>query len=90
MIPRYRVLAERIRNELRALDKVAERIEGALRRSEQSSQDREYFLAAAALDIHSFYSGLERIFELVAVELDTSKPAGSQWHRDLLAQMKLN
>lgn len=67
MIPRYRVMAERIRNELQALNKVVERVEDALQRSEQSP-DREYFLAAAALDIHSFYSGLERIFELVAAD----------------------
>ncbi len=90
MIPRYRIMAERIRNELTALEKVVDRVEGALQRSEQMPQDREYFLAAAALDIHSFYSGLERIFELIAVEMDTSKPSGSQWHRDLLAQMRLN
>lgn len=89
MISRYHILAERLRTELRTLEQVVERAEGALSRATQQAQDRDYFLAAAALDLHSFYIGLERLFELVAREVDESRPAGSRWHRDLLAQMSL-
>lgn len=40
-----------------------------------------------ALNIHGFYSGLERIFEIIARQLDGAVPAGQVWHRDLLLQM---
>lgn len=39
--------------------------------------------------MHGFYAGLERLFELVASEVDGSRPASRHWHRDLLAQMSL-
>ena len=90
MIPRYRLLAERLRTELAALEQVVERAEGALPKAIRQPQDQDYFLAAAALDLHGFYAGLERLFELVAREIDESLPTGRHWHRDLLAQMSLS
>ncbi len=89
MIPRYRLLEERLRTELLALEQVIRRAEGALSRATQQPQDRDYFLAAAALDLHGFYVGLERLFELIAGEVDEGRLAGPRWHRDLLAQMSL-
>lgn len=89
MIPRYRLLAERLRTELAALEQVVERAEGALPKAIRQPQDQDYFMAAAALDLHGFYAGLERLFELVAREIDESLPTGQHWHRDLLAQMSL-
>ena len=89
MIPRYRLLGERLRAELQTLERVVERAEGALSRARQQVQDQDYFLAAAALDLHGFYAGLERLFELIASEVDESLPAERHWHRDLLAQMSL-
>lgn len=89
MIPRYRVLAERIRTELTTLEQVITRAEGAMQRATRQEQDHEYFTASAALDLHSFYSGIERLLELVAGEIDKTPPTGSHWHRDLLVQMRL-
>ena len=89
MIPRYRLLAERLRVELQTLERVVERAEGALSRATQQVDDQDYFLAAAALDLHGFYAGIERLFELIAREVDRSLPAGRHWHRNLLAQMVL-
>ncbi|MBN1992886.1 MAG: hypothetical protein JW953_09280 [Anaerolineae bacterium] len=40
-----------------------------------------------ALNLHSFYNGLERIFELIGRRLDLTFPSGERWHRDLLDQM---
>ncbi|WP_371260859.1 hypothetical protein [Myxosarcina sp. GI1] len=41
-----------------------------------------------ALDIHGFYSGIERIFEKIAKQIDRNPPAKSeQWHKNLLQQM---
>jgi len=85
MIVRYRLLAGRLRAELRTLEQIVARAEGALSRATQQVQNRDYFLAAAALDLHGFYSGLERLFELIAAEVDesagrsalASRPVGS-------------
>ncbi len=89
MIARYRLLAERLRVDLRSLARVIERAENALSRASRQPQDQDYFLAAAALDLHGFYTGVERLFELIAGEVDGSRPATPFWHRDLLAQMSL-
>jgi hypothetical protein len=40
--------------------------------------------------LHTFYGGVERIFEWVAREIDGSKPGGPSSHRDLLAQMAMD
>ena len=90
MIPRYRLLAERLRADLNRLEHVVLRAEGALERAARQPADQDYFLAAAALDMHGFYSGIERLFELIAQEIDEILPKGSRWHRDLLAQMSLS
>ena len=43
-----------------------------------------------ALDIHGFYSGVERIFEQIAKQIDRNPPAKSeQWHKNLLQQMSI-
>jgi len=89
MIVRYHLLAERLRADLQMLERVVERAESALQRATQQIQDQDYFLAAAALDLHGFYTGIERLLELIADELDARRPAGSYWHRELLTQMSL-
>ncbi|WP_324715571.1 hypothetical protein U7230_09315 [Carboxydochorda subterranea] len=88
MIGRYAVLAERIRQELEELAPLV----GRARRYVAvavSSSDPEPYLDGAALNLHGFYSGLERVFEAIAREVDGSVPAGPHWHRELLRQMQL-
>ena len=90
MIARYRLLAERLRAELQQLERIVTRAETALLRARQQPADQDYFLASAALDLHGFYSGIERLLEVIAVDVDGSRPSTPQWHRDLLAQMTLS
>ena len=33
------------------------------------------------------YSGLERIFEVIAINIDGVKPGGENWHKELLNQI---
>lgn len=42
---------------------------------------------ALASVLHSFYNGLENIFNTIAKEIDQDVPTGPQSHRDLLNQM---
>jgi hypothetical protein len=89
MIPRYRVLGERIEAELVEVRRAAGKARQAYDAAEADSQQATFFLDSAAMNLHSFYSGIERIFEWIARELDGGLPTGSTWHRDLLTQMSL-
>lgn len=80
-----RHLATRIRNELIEINQTISRSEEGLKRA-LSARD-EYYLDGAALNLHSFYSGLERIFELIAIHVDDKLPKGENWHQVLLQQM---
>ena len=44
---------------------------------------------SVALNLHGFYSGLERIFEKIAASVDGSIPEGANWHQELLHQMSM-
>ena len=56
-----------------------------------TNADYQKILAKAiALDMHGFYSGVERIFEKIAKQIDRNPPAKSQqWHKNLLQQMSV-
>jgi hypothetical protein len=61
------------------------RIDGYLGKAYQSS-DQVYW-DAVALNLHAFYSGVERIFEDIARTIDASLPIGPDWRVDLPTQM---
>jgi len=88
MIARYLVVASRIRQELAELERVVTRAEQAMKLA-QKCKDHDFYLDSAALNLHDFYSGLERIFRHIATDVDRSLPLGSDWHRDLLRQMSI-
>jgi len=81
----YRSVAARIRQELPELDRVARRASRAW--ASASNDPEDLYVDAAALNVHGFYAGLERIFTLVAERIDGSLPSGPNWHQDLLRQM---
>jgi hypothetical protein len=89
MIPRYLVLRERIEAELADIERAARKAVQAYEEARRSDRQRTFFLDSVAINLHSFYNGVERIFELLARELDGGLPTGTAWHRDLLAQMSL-
>jgi len=78
-------LSERIRSEVVDLESVIDRIKEGWQRSKRSGDD--YYLDSVALNLHGFYSGLERIFELIASSVDSRKPNDKEWHKTLLHQM---
>lgn len=81
----YRAVAARIAQELAALEAVAARAGGAWAAATLASDD--YHVDAAALNLHGFYAGLERVFLVVAERIDRSVPSGANWHQELLRQM---
>jgi hypothetical protein len=52
-------------------------------------RDDDDYYDGIALNLHSFYTGIERILEDIAREIDGSIPTGQTWHRDLLVQMSV-
>lgn len=78
-------LAERIKQEIVELELVVSRLQEAWQRALRSGDD--FYLDSVALNLHGFYSGIERIFERLAETLDGSLPKGENWHQALLIQM---
>ena len=87
MISRWLEVAARIRAEVADLDWVARRVDRFWHAAAKARADRDAYLDAVALNLQSFYSGIERLFELIARHVDEAMPGGETWHRDLLRQM---
>ena len=85
MSDRLRHLAVRIHDELEDLDRAVGRVREGWHRTQLSNDD--YYLDGVALNLHGFYGGLERIFELIAIAVDGVKPEGENWHQALLLQV---
>ncbi len=81
----YLAVAGRIRQELQELAQVVERTTNIWQQASQSADD--YYVDATALNLHGFYAGMERVFEVIADRVDRAKPAGANWHQELLHQM---
>lgn len=87
MNKKYLALISRIDDELFEIDKLTDKILEGWERV-KDNRDSSFYLDSVALNLHGFYSAFERIFELIAQEIDESIPKGSSWHQDLLTQMK--
>jgi hypothetical protein len=69
----YEELVDRIRGEVPDLDRVVQRAQRAWTQTQMTSEEQLY-LDSVALNLHGFYSGLERLFELIARQY-RSQPA---------------
>ena len=78
-------LAMRIRNELSEIERTLNRAAEGVKRAKKTGDD--YYLDGVALNLHSFYSGIERVFQLIAANIDDMLPEGENWHQILLKQM---
>jgi hypothetical protein len=87
MIPRYQLLAMRIRDDTEELERTVKRVERAWQTARRVQADQDMYIDSAALNLHGFYSGLERLFQYIAEEMDGGPPKDEAWHRDLLRQM---
>ena len=79
-----RALAARLREALAELEPVVARVR-TLAQKAAAGADEGYW-DAVALNLHGYYTGLERIFEDIARSLDGSLPTGPG-HQQLLLQM---
>jgi hypothetical protein len=79
------VLSAMIHDEISELTRVVDRAQHGWEKAK--TQNDDYYLDGVALNLHDFYSGLERIFEKIASIIDESVPSGSNWHQELIRQM---
>lgn len=89
MIERYALVSGRIRQELEDLERVVIRAERAMAAVRRRPADLDFYIDSAALNLHDFYTGLERVFRHVATHMEQSVPVDSEWHRELLRQMSI-
>jgi hypothetical protein len=83
----YLALTGRIRLELPQMARLVERVSHAWEQSKHSSDD--YYIDAVALNLHSFYTSAEHVFEAIADTVDQTRPSHAAWHQELLRQMEI-
>jgi hypothetical protein len=88
VIPAYLELVSRIRLELGDLENAVSRAERAIQAARERPEDQDLYMDSAALNLHDFYAGLERIFQQIGSTVDGNIPTGHNWHRELLQQME--
>ena len=81
----YMALSGRVRQSLQDLVHVVDRSELMMKKARQSGDD--CYLDGTALNLHAFYTGIERILEDIARTVDNTVPRGPEWHRDLILQV---
>ncbi|WP_448573870.1 ribonuclease toxin HepT-like protein [Trichothermofontia sp.] len=83
----YLTLGAVIRQKLAELGQIVDRIT-TIRQRIETTED-EFYLDAIALNLHSFYTCLEQIFEAIARTIGEGMPTGTHWHQQLLLQMSV-
>ncbi|MCI0691533.1 hypothetical protein L0337_05940 [candidate division KSB1 bacterium] len=78
------VLVAEINDELTKLEKLVNRLA-----TQQGRVDDEEISESAALRLHNFYTGCERIFKLIATEVNGVLSQSLDWHKRLLNQVAL-
>jgi len=80
-------LSDRIKGEVDELDRIVRRTEDVWEKARLYDDQQDVFLDSVALNLHGFYSGIEKLFQLIAGKIDKNIPASKTWHRDLLQKM---
>lgn len=84
-----REIALDIEVELGQLARLREEIERVSHLIDTSSELADLLYENQGLKLHNFYTGCERIFRIVASELNSALPTGYDWHKRLLERMAL-
>ena len=80
-------LAADIEHELGRLAMLADDIGMLQRESSCQPAYQRLFTENLALKLHNFYTGCERIMQIIATELNGSLPSGYDWHKRLLYRL---
>jgi hypothetical protein len=78
------VLVAEIKNELSKLKILSQKLASQVNRTHE-----EEIAESAALRLHNFYTGCERIFKLIVSEVNGGVPQELDWHKRMLNQVSL-
>ena len=78
------VLVAEISNELSKLKILSQKLASQVNRTHE-----EEIAESAALRLHNFYTGCERIFKLITSEINGGVPHELDWHKRILTQVSL-
>jgi hypothetical protein len=81
----FKVLNLSIKDEIKKLELLDREKNSLLKR-----RSSNYVVRAGGSILHDFYTGIEKIFESIAKEVDRRLPLGEEWHSELLHQMTLD
>ena len=81
----FKVLKLSLRDEINKLKLLDKEKNNLLKR-----RSSNYVVRAGGSILHDFYTGIEKIFESIAKEVDSRLPLGEEWHSELLHQMTLD
>ncbi|MEW6717566.1 MAG: hypothetical protein AB1345_08690 [Chloroflexota bacterium] len=81
----YAALVTRINASLTDVEKSVLRVKELSEKANSTGDDG--YWDGVALNLHGFYTGIEKIFEDIARTIEGSLPSGTEWHKDLLTQM---
>jgi len=83
----YSEIAERIRSEIDDLEQTVDRILKVWSDMKKAPVDQSVYIDSVALNLHGFYSALEKLFELILRNIDKKTLPSKTWHQDLLKIM---
>ncbi|WP_330202327.1 hypothetical protein [Cyanobacterium sp. Dongsha4] len=76
-----------IENELSRMNQLEKEIRETYQKISQYPELKMMLFESLALKLHNFYKGCERIFQIIADELNGGKPSSFDWDRRLLERM---
>lgn len=83
-------LLQHIEDENKKIESTVDGIVIALRDIEIVDSSLKHYIEESITNkLADVYSGMERIFQRIAIEVDGILPRGSRWHKDLLQQMAI-
>jgi hypothetical protein len=86
---RFARLGAAIRQEMARIAAIEREAEQALADFTEQIPSRRELRGCGGI-IHDFYTGIERLFQKIAPELNGGLPAGGTWHREALENMTLD
>ena len=80
------ILSAKILEELNGIHSSVKRAEAAWKKAYDTDDD--LYFDSVALNLHSFYSGIEKIFKLIAKEVDENIPDGQNRLTEVLVRLR--
>ena len=88
MTKKFILLKHQIEEELAELTQVVNKIERMYNIVKLGkAEDLSVYTDSLALNLHGFYSGIEKILETIAEKTGEGRPEGGKWHKELLQQV---